>query len=116
MERSMKGREYMRPNQRQWSRSRDELAAALSFLGYPEELADLLAKELGAPKAIDRMASWLVKARPRTMEMIVDEMLAIKAEIDTWREKKAGQEAQEGYSAWLNSGERARRLEEEETD
>ena len=106
----------MTPNQRQWARTRDDLASALSSLGYPEELADLLARELGVPKAIDRMASWLLQARPRTMELIVDEMLAIRAEIDTWREKKAGQEAQAGYSAWLNSEERARRLEEEEPD
>ena len=106
----------MRPNQWQWTSARKDLAAALSDLGYPEELADLLAREVGAPKAIDRMASWLVKARPRSMELIVDEMLAIRSEIDTWREKKAGQEAQAGYSAWLNSEERARRLEEEEPD
>ena len=106
----------MKPNQMQWSRSRDDLASALGSLGYPEELADLLAKELGAPQAIDRMASWLLKARPVSMELIVDEMLAIKAEIEAWREKKAGQEAQAGYSAWLNSAERARRLEEEDSD
>ena len=106
----------MRPNQWQWTSARNDLAAALSSLGYPEELADLLARELGAPKAIDRMASWVRLARPRTMEMIVDEMLAIKAEIDTWREKKAGQEAQAGYSAWLSSKERARRMEEEDPE
>ncbi len=104
----------MRPNQWQWTSARNDLAAELSSLGYPEELADLLARELGAPKAIDRMASWVRLAHPRTMEMIVDEMLEIKADIDTWREKKAGQEAQEGYNAWLSSAERARRMEEEE--
>ena len=104
----------MKPNQWQWTSARNDLAAELSSLGYPEELADLLARELGVPKAIDRMASWVRLARPRTMEMIVDEMLAIKADIDTWREKKAGQEAQAGYSAWLSSAERARRMEEEE--
>ena len=104
----------MKPNQWQWTSARNDLAAELSSLGYPEELADLLARELGVPKAIDRMASWVRLARPRTMEMIVDEMLAIKADIDTWREKKAGQEAQAGYSAWLGSEERARRMEEEE--
>lgn len=104
----------MKPNQWQWTSARNDLAAELSSLGYPEELADLLARELGVPKAIDRMASWVRLAHPRTMEMIVDEMLAIKADIDTWREKKAGQEAQAGYSAWLSSAERARRMEEEE--
>ena len=40
--------------------------------------------------------------------MIVDEMLAITSEIDSWREKKESLEAQEGYSAWLNSETRRR--------
>ena len=33
--------------------------------------------------------------------MLVDEMLAICAEIETWREKKESQEAQARYNAWL---------------
>ena len=37
----------MIPNQRIWSMSRNRLAAAVAELGYPEEFADLLAKELG---------------------------------------------------------------------
>ena len=96
----------MTPNQRLWSLSRDELASAVSSLGYPTEFADLLAKQLGSPKAIDRMTSYLYHAKPRSVEMIVDEMLAIRAEIDTWRAKKESQEAQESYNAWLRSEER----------
>lgn len=93
----------MTPNQRRWSYARDRLAAAVAALGYPEEFADLLAKQLGSPKAIDRMTSYLFQARPGSMEMIVDEMLSICAEIDAWREKKESREAQEGYNAWLSS-------------
>ena len=96
----------MTPNQRLWSLSRDELASAVSSLGYPTEFADLLAKQLGSPKAIDRMTSYLYHVKPRSVEMIVDEMLAIKADIDAWREKKESQEAQAGYNAWLRSEER----------
>ena len=96
----------MTPNQRQWVFSRNELAEAVSALGYPAEFADLLAKQLGSPKAIDRMTGYLRHAKPGTMEMIVDEMLAIRAEIDAWREKKESQEAQAGFSAWLSSEER----------
>ncbi len=99
----------MTPNQKLWSLSRNDLAKAVSSLGYPAEFADLLAKQLGSPKAIDRMTSYLYQAKPRTVEMIVDEMLAIKAEIDAWREKKESQEAQAGYSEWLRSEERNRR-------
>ena len=96
----------MRPEQRIWARSRDGLAAAVSSLGYPEEFADLLAKQLGSPKAVDRLASYVFQAHPNSVEMIVDEMVAIQSEIEAWREKKEGREAQERYNRWLNSAER----------
>ena len=32
---------------------------------------------------------------------MMDEMLAIRAEIDAWRERKESREAQAGYNAWL---------------
>ena len=96
----------MTPNQRIWAFSRDQLEKAVSSLGYPAEFADLMAKQLGSPKAIDRLISYLYHAKPRSMEMIVDEMLAIKAEIDAWREKKESREAQAGYNACLRSEER----------
>ena len=105
----------MTPNQRTWAQARDRLAAAVSSLGYPEEFAGLLAGQLGSPKAIDRMTAYLYRARPRSIELIVDEMLAIRAEIDAWREKKEGLEAQAGYSRWLNSETRLQNEEEEET-
>ena len=60
-----------------------------------------MARQLGSPKAIDRMTSYVYQARPRTEEMLVDEMLAICAEIETWREKKESQEAQARYNARL---------------
>ena len=91
----------MTPNQLVWSRSRDNLVRAVTSLGFSAELADLLARELGSPNAIDRMASYVQQAHPRTEEMLVDEMLAIKAEIDTWRERKEAMGAQAGYNARL---------------
>ena len=98
----------MTPNQRLWAISRNDLAAVLADSGYPEEVADLLAKQLGSPKAIDRMASYIRQAKPRSLEMIVDEMTAICSEIDAWREKKESRDARAGYNRWLNSAERAR--------
>ena len=92
----------MTPNQRIWAQSRDRLAAAVTALGFSAELAELMARQLKSPKAIDRMASYVRQARPRTEEMLVDEMLAICAEIETWRQKKESQEAQAHYSSWLN--------------
>ena len=102
----------MTPNQEIWARARDRLAKAVVSLGYPGEFADLLAGQLGSPKAIDRMTSWLYLARPGSLEMIVDEMLAIRDEVDAWREKKESREAQAGYSTWLNSETRRRNGEE----
>jgi hypothetical protein len=95
-----------------WTQARDRLAGTITSLGFPEEFADLLAKQLGSPKAIDRLTSYLYQAKPRSMEMIIDEMLAIRAEIDAWRERKESLEAQEGYSRWLNSETRRRNEEE----
>ena len=91
----------MTTNQRIWSLARDQLATAVSALGYPEELADLIAGQLGSPKAIDRMTSYIRQAKPGSLEAIIDEMLAIQAEIKAWKEKKEAQEAQAGYNTWL---------------
>lgn len=91
----------MTPNQQMWTRSRDRLVAAVTALGFSAELAELMARQLGSPRAIDRMASYVRQARPRTEEMLVDEMLATCDEIETWRERKESQEAQARYSEWL---------------
>ena len=91
----------MTPNQYLWTQARDRLAAAVTGIGFPAELAALMARQLESPKAIDRMVSYIRQAHPRTEEMLVDEMLAICAEIETWRQKKESQEAQARYNAWL---------------
>ena len=91
----------MTPNQYQWARAWDRLAAAVTGIGFPAELAELMARQLGSPKAIDRMVSYIRQAHPRTEEMLVDEMLAICAEIETWHQKKESQEAQARYNSWL---------------
>ena len=48
-----------------------------------------------------RMAAYLRTAKPHSVEMIVDEMLAISAEVEAWREKKESEEAQASYNAFL---------------
>ena len=92
--------------QRTWSEARSRLVAAVTALGFSRELADLCARQLGSPKAIDRLTRYVQKARPRSEEMLVDEMLAIHSEVERWREKKSSEAAQAYYSAWLNSEER----------
>ena len=91
----------MTPNQYLWAQARDRLVAAVTGIGFSAELAELMARQLGNPKAIDRMTSYVHQAHPRTEEMLVDEMLAICAEIETWRQKKESQEAQARYNSWL---------------
>ena len=104
----------MTQTQRIWARARDELEEAVTALGYPAELAGLLAKQLRSPRAIERMTSWLYQAHPRSMEMIADEMLAICADTEAWREKAESREAQANYSAWLSSRARMEMQEDSE--
>ena len=94
----------MTENQRRWAQARDRLADAFTASGFPPELADLMARQLKIPKAIDRMTAYVYQAHPRTVEMLADEMLAICAEIDAWREKKKSLEAQANYNAMLYLG------------
>ena len=91
----------MTENQRIWAQSRNELIQTVTSLGFSAELAELMARELKSPKAIDRMTSYIYQAHPRNEEMLVDEMLAICADIEAWREKKESQEAQAKYNARL---------------
>ena len=63
----------------------------------------MMARQLGSPKAMERMAAYLEGVRPQSMELIADELLAIRADADAWRRKKESREAQAGYSVWLGS-------------
>ena len=89
----------MTPNQKAWSQSRDQLVLAVTELGFCADLAELMAKQLGSPRAIDRMTSYVRQAHPNSEEMLVDEMLAICSEIDAWRDRKASLDAQAKYTA-----------------
>ena len=53
----------MTPDQREWSRTRDELIDAVTFLGFPKELGDAMARNLGSPKAMRRMIAFLYNAK-----------------------------------------------------
>lgn len=94
----------MTENQFEWSRKRDELVSAIRQLGFPKELGEQIAKQLGSPKAMDRMLAYLYNVKPGTAELIVDEMLAICSDIDTWHNKKAAEEANSKYNQLLYYG------------
>jgi len=88
----------------EWSRARDALIRALDSLGFPQDLGNAIASHLGSPRAIDRMTAYLYSEKPRKAEIVVDEMLAIRSEIDAWRERKASREANAAYNALLYYG------------
>ena len=96
----------MTPQQFLFSQARDRLVQAVTSLGFSAELGDLCARQIGSPRGIDRLTSYVYNVRPHNEELHVDEMLAIADQISTWHEKKASEEAQWKYSMWLNSDER----------
>lgn len=77
----------------EWRRAADELVRYIVQLGFPRELGLEIAKNLGSPKAMERMTAYLRYVKPKSVELVVDEMLAICSEIEAWRNKKIGQEA-----------------------
>ena len=87
-----------------WTQARDTLVSAITNLGFPAELGNAIAKHLGSPKAMLRMTAYLHYTKPNRAEEIVDEMLAIRSEIDAWREKKTSQHASGTINAMLRYG------------
>lgn len=96
----------MTPQQFVFSQARDRLIQAVTACGFPAELGELCARQIGSPKGIDRLTSYIYNVRPKSEELLVDEMLAIAEQISSWREKKDAENAQWRYSMWLNSEER----------
>ena len=87
-----------------WSRTRDEMTASLVRLGFPAELGNIIAEHIGSPKGMERMIAYLDHVRPERVELVVDEMLAIKSDIDRWREQKEHERANIAYNNVLNNG------------
>ena len=88
---------------KEWEQARNHLVSAVSSLGYPAELAQLMARQLQSPRAIERMTAYVYQSKPRSEAELVDEMLSICAEIDAWRAKKESQNAQPTINEWIAS-------------
>ncbi len=88
--------------QREWTKAKNELVSDMVNLGHTQELGELIARQLGSPKAMQRMRAYLYSARPHNAEEIVDEMLAIQSDIDRWKDKKASERANAASNEWLN--------------
>ncbi len=74
--------------QDEWTRARNALVNTVVALGFPAELGQAAARHLGSPKAMDRMTKYLLYVQPEKVELVVDEMLSIREEIDAWKRKK----------------------------
>ena len=97
-------------NRIEWAKKHDEVVRAVEALGFPSELGDQVARQLGSPKAMDRMLVYLYNVKPHSAELVVDEMLAICSDIDRWKDKKVAEEANARYNEILYYG-----LESDET-
>ncbi|MCR5793361.1 MAG: hypothetical protein K6G65_09350 [Lachnospiraceae bacterium] len=86
----------------EWAKNKNELVNAIKHLGFPAELGEEIAKQLGSPKAMQRMMAYLYNVQPHSAELIVDEMLAICSDIERWREKKESEAANAAYTRMLN--------------
>ena len=87
----------MPDNKKKWILTRDMLIKEMVSLGFPSELGKQIARNLGSPKAMERMIAYLQYVKPKKAEIVVDEMLAIMTDIEAWREKKASREIYEKY-------------------
>jgi CRISPR/Cas system CMR subunit Cmr4 (Cas7 group RAMP superfamily) len=94
----------MSETKHEWALAKNELVDAIKGLGFPEELGNEVAKNLGSPKAMNRMCSYLYNVKPQKAELIVDEMLAIRSDIQRWKEKKEVEAANAWYNEFLYYG------------
>ena len=83
---------------------RNQLIHLIVSLGYPEEFGTVLADELKTEKQMTRMIGYLLHADHLRMEDIVDEMLAIKADFASYRQKKITEHNNSAYNDLLNRG------------
>ena len=84
-------------------RKKQELINILSRMGFSAELGEAIAANLRTEKPMSRMIGYLLSAQPRTEEDIVDEMLAIMSDRDTWIRKKEAEYYNQKYNEYLNS-------------
>ena len=90
--------------QRTWIIAKNRMMDALTRLGFPEALGDQIVRNLGSPKAMDRMTSYLNNVKPKKAELVVDEMLAICSDIARWKDKKESERANARYNEALYFG------------
>lgn len=94
----------MGSERRLWSITRDRLVNVVEELGFPKVLGEAAARHLGSPRAMERLIVYLENVRPDKEELVIDEMLSIRDQIDAWRERKESREAARKYNEILYFG------------
>lgn len=89
---------------KEWEMAKNNLVMNVVNLGFPEELGEEIARQLGSPKAMERMRAYLYNVKPKSVELVIDEMLAIMSDIERWKDKKLSEEANAAYNDVLNYG------------
>lgn len=72
--------------------------------GYPKEFGEVLIRELRTEKQIDRMIGYLSHGKPSSMEEIADELVSIKEEFHSYRQKKIAEYNNQKYNELLWKG------------
>ena len=83
---------------------KESIIAVIRRKGLPDEFGALIADSLGTEKTMTRMLSYLVRLGPAGAEEIADEMLAIKAEFEGYRQKKINEYYNIKMNQLMNSG------------
>lgn len=83
---------------------RTSLIRAIERQGFPAEFGMMIADSLGTEKQMERMVSWVVRFKPNKAEDIADEMLAIQAEFEKYKNKAIAEYANKKYNNILNYG------------
>ncbi len=78
------------------------LVTAVTDLGYPAELGELMAQNMGTESTVERMLQYVLRVQPPTAEEMVDEMLAICDERDKWVQKKKNEYYNRKVNEWIN--------------
>ena len=94
----------MTEDQKKWVIAKGRMMDAINRLGFPEALGEELVKNLGSPKAMDRMTSYLNNVKPKKAELVIDEMLSICSDVMRWKSKKELERANAKYNEILYFG------------
>ena len=85
-------------------RLKKDLIRIIKDLGFDGSLGEAVALNLNSEKTMSRMIGYLLNVRPKSEELIVDEMLAIMEDRKRWIAKKEAEYANAKYNELLERG------------